>query len=70
MIGRWRFVLTLVVAVFSLSRTLAQDKIQPKTGSNEQTAKTFVELLDKGEFVKATERFDAAMLKALPRPGS
>ena len=31
-----------------------------------QAAAEFIDLLDKGEFAKATKDFDAAMLKALP----
>jgi pimeloyl-ACP methyl ester carboxylesterase len=64
MIGRWSFAFSLFVAVCSFSSTHAQEK--PKAGGIEQAAKAFVELLDKGEFAKATENFDATMLKALP----
>src|SRR5262245_7486170 len=42
----------------------AQEKSQPS--ALESSAKAFVEMLDKGEFAKATEGYDAAMKKALP----
>jgi pimeloyl-ACP methyl ester carboxylesterase len=41
-------------------------KPETQAGSREQAAKAFVELLDKGEFAKATNDFDDAMRKALP----
>jgi pimeloyl-ACP methyl ester carboxylesterase len=56
----------LCVAVLPLSSTRAQEKAQAKPGPLEQAAKAFVELLDQGEYAKATQGFDAAMLKALP----
>jgi hypothetical protein len=39
---------------------------QPKLGPPEQAARAFVEQLDKGEFAKATQNFDADMRKAAP----
>jgi pimeloyl-ACP methyl ester carboxylesterase len=40
---------------------------EPKPVPRELAARAFVEHLDKGEFAKATQNFDNAMLKALPR---
>jgi pimeloyl-ACP methyl ester carboxylesterase len=39
---------------------------QEKSPSLEQAGKTFIELLDKGEFATATKAFDATMLKVMP----
>src|SRR2546423_7846838 len=64
MFARCWFLQAVMVASFLFAGVAAQDKAQP--GSLEPAAKAFVELLDKGEFAKATESFDAAMLKALP----
>src|SRR5262249_15370874 len=61
-----RFLSALVVGVISLPGLAAQQTAETRAVSLEQTARSFVELLDKGEFAKATNHFDAAMRKALP----
>ena len=66
MLARCGFVSALALAVLALSGTLAQEKAQPKPGALEQAARAFVEQLDKGEFAKATQRFNPAMLKGVP----
>src|SRR5262249_28666175 len=54
----------LLAAAILLRGAFAQEKAQP--AGLESSAKAFVEMLDKGEFAKATEGYDAAMRKALP----
>jgi pimeloyl-ACP methyl ester carboxylesterase len=66
MLARCGFVSALAIALLALSGTLAQDKAQPQPGAPEQVARVFVEQLAKGEFAKATEHFNAAMLKGVP----
>jgi hypothetical protein len=44
----------------------AQQKPESRGKTYEQAAKKFVELLDNGEFAKATNAFDAEVLKAMP----
>jgi pimeloyl-ACP methyl ester carboxylesterase len=51
-----------IAAFFYFSAAVAQEKTPPL----EQAAKAFVDLLDRGDFARATQRFDAVMLKALP----
>jgi uncharacterized protein len=58
--------LVLVAAALLIDGAPAQEKSQPKPSSLESSAKAFVEMLDKGDFAKATEGYDAAMAKALP----
>src|SRR5262245_23099707 len=55
------------LALLALSWSVLSSQ-QPETTGPEltRTARAFVELLDKGDFAKATAHFDAAMLKALP----
>lgn len=60
------FALTLSLLTSLLGSAAAQDKEQTKPASREAAAKAFVTLLGKGEFAKATETFDATMLKVLP----
>jgi fermentation-respiration switch protein FrsA (DUF1100 family) len=62
----WNFVCALVVALLSFSSLIAQEQTETGAQPLAQAARSFVELLDKGEFAKATNQFDAAMLKALP----
>jgi uncharacterized protein len=66
MCGRLGNSVVLVVAICVIFGVRAQETPPPKSEMLEKAAKTFVELLDKGEFAKATASFDAAMLKALP----
>jgi hypothetical protein len=47
---------------------VAGEEKPDKKASLEQAAKALVDLLDKGEFEKATGNFDDAMLRALPSP--
>lgn len=56
----------LLIAAISASSGYAQEKVQPKVAALEKAARAFVELLDKGEFAKATTDFDATMLKVMP----
>ncbi|MFO0964074.1 MAG: alpha/beta fold hydrolase [Gemmataceae bacterium] len=63
MFARRGFVAVLVLAVLPLACP-AQEKAEPKP--LERAARLLVERLDKGEFAKATEKFDAVMLKAIP----
>src|SRR2546427_278677 len=62
MIARCRLISLPVLVLIGLTTASAQDKPQPL----EQAAKAFVELLDKGEFAKATRDFDATMQKVMP----
>lgn len=64
--ARWKCWSALVVGLLSLVSLVAQEKTEPKVAALEKAARAFVELLDKGEFVKATKDFDATMLKVLP----
>lgn len=66
MAAAWKFASALIVGILLLSNLPAQQKIETKASSVEQTARSFVELLTQGEFDKATSHFDSAMLKALP----
>ncbi|HLJ92134.1 MAG TPA: alpha/beta fold hydrolase [Gemmataceae bacterium] len=62
----WKSLFALFVVGMAVSTVAAQQKSEPKAGARELAAKAFLELLVKGEFAKATNQFDAAMLKALP----
>lgn len=66
MVGCWNRFSVIVVGVVSCSGLVAQQKTETAAESLEQAAGSFIALLDKGEFAKATNSFDAAMLKALP----
>lgn len=62
-----RVKLTAVVVAFALGSALAaQPPSDGAAGSLEKTARSFVELLNRGEFAKAVEGFDATMQKVLP----
>ncbi len=56
----------MVLAILTYSSLPAQQKTEPQAGSLERSASSFISLLDKKEYVKAANSFDAAMLKALP----
>jgi uncharacterized protein len=57
-----RCALAAIVAAWFFGTTTAQEKTPPL----EQSAKDFVGLLEKGDFAKATQDFDATMLKVMP----
>jgi pimeloyl-ACP methyl ester carboxylesterase len=63
---RWGFLSAVVVALLAYSGLAARQKTESGPSALEQTARSFVELLNKGEFARATQDFDAVMLKALP----
>jgi pimeloyl-ACP methyl ester carboxylesterase len=65
MLARCGFVSALVMAALALG-ALAREKAQPKTAALEQAARAFVEQLNQGAFAKATQNFDATMLKVMP----
>jgi pimeloyl-ACP methyl ester carboxylesterase len=67
MVGCRRRLSAVLVGLFC-SSLVAQENAADRAKSLKKTAADFVNLLDKGEFAKATTDFDAAMLKALP-PG-
>jgi Protein of unknown function (DUF3887) len=54
----------LFAAMLTCSIAAAQPKTDPAT--LEQSAKSFIDMLNKGDFAKATTSFDEAMLKAMP----
>jgi hypothetical protein len=62
MFAAFKYLLVLVVTLLSCAATVAQQKSE----SLEQSAKSFVDLLNKKEFAKAATSFDAEMLKAMP----
>jgi fermentation-respiration switch protein FrsA (DUF1100 family) len=66
MAARRSFLFPIVVVCLSLWSLAAQQKPETRADSLERAARSFVELLNKGEYAKATNEFDAAMLKALP----
>ena len=66
MMARWNRLYVIVLAMVTYSSLAAQQKTEPPAGSLERSAGSFVTLLDKKEYVKATNAFDAAMFKALP----
>lgn len=66
MLARSVFWAALVFGMLAGGRLGAQQPGEPKPGSREPAARSFVELLEKGEFDKATKEFDATMLKVLP----
>lgn len=66
MTANGKFLPAIAVGVIAYSSLVAQPKPETRANALEQTARSFVELLDKGEFAKATRDFDEAMLKALP----
>lgn len=66
MMVRWNRLYVIVLAMLTYSSLPAQQKTEPQVGSLERSAGSFVSLLDKKEYVKAANAFDAAMLKALP----
>jgi uncharacterized protein len=66
MVASRNFLSAIIVGALSLSSLVAQQKPETKTVSLEQAARSLVEFLDKGDFEKATNDFDAAMHKALP----
>jgi uncharacterized protein len=66
MLARCGFVPALALAVLAPSGALAQEKAQPRPGALKQAARAFVEQLDKGAFARATQSFDATMLKVMP----
>src|SRR6516225_9594805 len=66
MVASRTFVPTVVVALLSFAGLAAEDKTDARSADLIKAAKTFVELLDKGEFAKATDGFDETMRKVLP----
>jgi pimeloyl-ACP methyl ester carboxylesterase len=58
--------LAMVIGLLSLSNIVGQEKTEAGPGKLERAAGAFVELLDKGEFAKATDGFDATMHKVMP----
>jgi hypothetical protein len=63
MIACRRLVPAMVVGILFFTSAQAQDQTLPNL---EQTARSFVELLEKGDFAKATADFDATMSKVMP----
>jgi pimeloyl-ACP methyl ester carboxylesterase len=56
----------IALGLLAFSAGLAQDSAATNVSALAKAAASFVDLLDKGEFARATRDFDAAMLKALP----
>ncbi len=56
--------LLFIAVTLPCAATFAQQKTDPAT--LEQSAKAFIDLMNKADFVKATATFDEAMLKAMP----
>jgi hypothetical protein len=56
----------MVIGMLSFSSAFGQEKPEAGGGKLEQAAGAFVGLLEKGEFARATEGFDAAMHKVMP----
>jgi pimeloyl-ACP methyl ester carboxylesterase len=59
-------IIAALVALAACCGIAAQDNANPQQRDLDQTARAFVELLDKGEFEKATGDFDAAMRIVMP----
>jgi pimeloyl-ACP methyl ester carboxylesterase len=66
MLARCGFVSALALAVPALFGALAREQARPKPGALERAARAFVQRLAKGEFAKATQSFNPAMLKGVP----
>jgi pimeloyl-ACP methyl ester carboxylesterase len=64
----WILLLAVVQAqtTFATADAASGDKATAETAALAEAAERFIDLLGKEDFAKATERFDAAMLKALP----
>src|SRR5437762_2431230 len=62
MLARHMSWLAVAIAVVPFANARAADKPGPR----EEQAKAFIELLDKGDFAKAVQGFDATMLKVMP----
>jgi hypothetical protein len=60
MMVRWNCLYVIVLAMLTYS-SLAAQQTEPPAGSLERSAGSFVALLDKKEYVKATNAFDAAL---------
>lgn len=54
------------IILFAAALSHAQKRQETKLDDRMALAKTFVEQLDKGDFMAATQRFDATMLQAMP----
>jgi pimeloyl-ACP methyl ester carboxylesterase len=61
-----KLIIAVVFVLASFSGIVAQEKAEPQTRDLEKAARSFVEILDKGEFAKATADFDATMQKVVP----
>src|SRR5262245_48236879 len=66
MLARCGFLSALAMAVLPPSGALTQEKAQPNPGALAQAARAFLEQLDRGEFARATQNFNAAMRKGVP----
>ena len=66
MFARYTGLPITLVALLTCAGLVAQEKPATLGESWERAADSFVALLAKGDFAKATSTFDAAMLKALP----
>ena len=56
----------MVVVLLCVPALPGQEKKKGQPADHAQVARTFVQLLDRGDFDKATADFDAIMLKVLP----
>jgi len=69
MLGYRGLILAVAVTMLPLCSALAEEKAPNQTETMKQAARAFIERLDKGEYAKATEDFDAVMLKQAPPEG-
>jgi pimeloyl-ACP methyl ester carboxylesterase len=66
MLARQRWLYAALIALGSMTGAPAQSQAQQKPGPREEAARAFVEQLNKGDFDKATQSFDATMTKVMP----